>query len=104
MGRIHPVKVAAGFERACDIAVAHLESVADEVKWSPEDTTQLFLTAKTTLSSKIVSRCHDHMARIAVEAVLCVANLERKVAQLLGRACMYFCYFLVCFYGLGACF
>lgn len=75
---IHPVKVASGFERACDIAVAHLEEIADEIEWSAEDTSQLFLTAKTTLSSKIVSRCHDHMARIAVDAVLSVANLERK--------------------------
>jgi T-complex protein 1 subunit epsilon len=75
---IHPVKVATGFERACDIAVAHLEEIADTIAWSPEDTTQLFLTAKTTLSSKIVSRCHDQMARIAVDAVLSVANLDRK--------------------------
>jgi len=76
--RIHPVKVATGFERACDIAVKHLESIADEIKWSPEDTSLLFNTAKTTLSSKIVSRCHDKMARIAVDSVLAVANLERK--------------------------
>jgi len=75
---IHPVKVAGGFERACDIAVAHLEEIADEIKWSVEDTTALLDTARTTLSSKIVSRCHDKMARIAVDAVLSVANLERK--------------------------
>merc|ERR1712112_143999 len=34
--------------------------------------------AKTTLGSKIVNRCHDQMAMIAVEAVLAVADMERK--------------------------
>ena len=76
---IHPIRVAQGFEKACDLAVAHLEKIADEVAWTPEDTSPLFLTAKTTLSSKIVSRCHDSMAQIAVDAVLSVADLERKV-------------------------
>merc|ERR1712029_978621 len=35
-------------------------------------------TAKTTLGSKIINKCHDQMAKIAVDAVLAVADLEKK--------------------------
>merc|ERR1712212_1038006 len=38
----------------------------------------LVRTAKTTLGSKIINKCHDQMAEIAVEAVLAVADIERK--------------------------
>merc|ERR1712112_780178 len=42
------------------------------------NTELLKLVAKTTLGSKIVNRCHDKMANIAVDAVLAVADMERK--------------------------
>ena len=35
-------------------------------------------TAKTTLGSKIVNKCHDQMAKIAVDAVMAVADFETK--------------------------
>ena len=35
-------------------------------------------TARTTLGSKIVNRCHDQFADIAVESVLAVADFEKK--------------------------
>merc|ERR1711936_689690 len=35
-------------------------------------------TAKTTLGSKIINKCHEQMAKIAVDAVLAVADLEKK--------------------------
>lgn len=38
----------------------------------------LIRTAKTTLGSKIVNRCHEQFAEIAVEAVLSVADMEKK--------------------------
>ena len=75
---IHPIRIADGFDRACQIAVDHLEVIADEVPFSLEDTTNLFRTAKTCLGSKIVSKAHDQFAQIAVDAVLCVADLQRK--------------------------
>jgi len=34
--------------------------------------------AVTALGSKVVSKCQDHFADIAVKAVLAVADLERK--------------------------
>ncbi|KAG0305769.1 T-complex protein 1 subunit epsilon [Dissophora globulifera] len=75
---IHPIRIADGFERACNVAVAHLDTISDVVPFSRENTENLYKAAKTSLGSKIVSKCHDQYARIAVDAVLQVADLERK--------------------------
>jgi len=75
---IHPVRVAEGFERACAIAVAHLGTIATTVAFTKEDPEPLVTTAMTTLSSKIVNVHKRQMAEIAVQAVLSVADLDRK--------------------------
>jgi len=75
---IHPVRIADGFERAAEVAVNHLESVADIIDWSPDNLEPLFETALTTLSSKIVNKFKRKMAEIAVNAVVSVADLERR--------------------------
>merc|ERR1719376_1278378 len=59
-------------------ALQHLDTVADTFPIDLTNTELLKLVAKTTLGSKIVNRCHDQMAMIAVEAVLAVADMERK--------------------------
>jgi T-complex protein 1 subunit epsilon len=38
--------------------------------------------ASTSLNSKFVSRCKEHLSSLCVEAVLCVADLERKDVNL----------------------
>ncbi|KAH8924033.1 hypothetical protein BT69DRAFT_1363853 [Atractiella rhizophila] len=75
---IHPVRIADGFERACAIAVAELDRVNDRIEFSKEDTTELEKVASTSLGSKIVSMARSKFAQIAVDAVLSVADLERK--------------------------
>lgn len=75
---IHPIRIADGFERACQIAIEHLDTVSDTVEFSLDNTSNLLKTAKTCLGSKIVSKCLDQFAHIAVDAVLSVADLERK--------------------------
>ncbi|KAJ9079789.1 T-complex protein 1 subunit epsilon [Entomophthora muscae] len=75
---IHPIRIADGFERACQIAIDHLDKVSDTIEFSLDNTSNLLKTAKTCLGSKIVSKCHDQFAQIAVDAVLSVADLERK--------------------------
>ncbi|KAI1907740.1 T-complex protein 1 subunit epsilon [Ophidiomyces ophidiicola] len=75
---IHPIRIADGFDQACEIAVAHLDKISDEVKFTRENQENLLKVAKTCLGSKIVSKAHDHFAKIAVDAVLSVADLERK--------------------------
>ncbi|KAI8928855.1 chaperonin Cpn60/TCP-1 family [Entophlyctis helioformis] len=75
---IHPIRIADGFERACNVAVAHLDTVADVITFDKDNLDILHRTAKTCLGSKIVSKCHDKFAQMAVDAVLAVADLERK--------------------------
>ncbi len=75
---IHPVRVAEGFERACALAVAHLGTIAQKVDFSKENLEPLVLTAMTTLSSKIVNVHKRKMAEIAVNAVVSVADMDRR--------------------------
>lgn len=75
---IHPLKIADGFEQACDIAVKRIEDIAEPINIEKNDHEFLKKCAVTSLGSKIVSQCQDQFAKIAVDAVLSVADLERK--------------------------
>eukprot|EP00611_Tribonema_gayanum_P029685 TRINITY_DN801_c0_g1_i3.p1 TRINITY_DN801_c0_g1~~TRINITY_DN801_c0_g1_i3.p1 ORF type:complete len:245 (+),score=70.78 TRINITY_DN801_c0_g1_i3:318-1052(+) len=75
---IHPVRIGQGFDRACEIATAHLGKISDTVHFSLEDREPLVATAMTTLSSKIINVHKRQMAEICVNAVLAVADMERK--------------------------
>jgi len=75
---IHPIRIADGFELAAQCAIKNLEAIADTFHIDPANTESLVRTAKTTLGSKIINKCHDQMAQIAVDAVMSVADLETK--------------------------
>ncbi|OXB65187.1 hypothetical protein ASZ78_004944 [Callipepla squamata] len=75
---IHPIRIADGYEQAARIAVDHLDKISDSFPVDPQNIEPLIQTAKTTLGSKVVNRCHRQMAEIAVNAVLTVADMERK--------------------------
>lgn len=75
---IHPIRIADGFEMASQCAINNLDTIADTFHIDPKDTENLVRTAKTTLGSKIINKCHDQMARIAVDAVMAVADFETK--------------------------
>lgn len=75
---IHPIRVAQGFEAACVIATKNLEQISDTVAISQKDTSVLYSTAETTISSKIINRYKKEMAHTAVDAVLSVCDWERK--------------------------
>lgn len=75
---IHPIKIADGYEKACTIAVAELEKCCDTIEFTKEETTELEKVARTCLGSKIVSKAPELFAKIAVDAVLSVADLERR--------------------------
>jgi len=75
---IHPIRIADGFELAAQCAIKNLETIADTFHIDPNNTESLVRTAKTTLGSKIINKCHDQMAKIAVDAVMSVADLETK--------------------------
>ena len=63
---------------AAQCAIKNLETIADTFHIDPNNTENLVRTAKTTLGSKIINKCHDQMAKIAVDAVMSVADLETK--------------------------
>lgn len=50
---IHPIRIADGYDQACEIAVAELDKISDEIQFSREDTTNLLKVAKTSLGSKM---------------------------------------------------
>ena len=92
---IHPIRIADGFDRACAVAVEQLDRISDRVDYTVEDTENLLKCAKTSLGSKMyvpysfffrtqlihsnsVSKEHTQFAQIAVDAVLAVADLERR--------------------------
>ncbi len=72
------MKIADGFEKACDIAVRKIEDCQQEINIQKNDNEFLKKCAMTALGSKVVSKCQQHMAEIAVKAVLAVADLDRK--------------------------
>lgn len=75
---IHPLRICDGFERACDIAVKHLNDTSEELDIMANDHEILKKCAMTSLCSKVVSAHQVKLADIAVEAVLNVADLVRR--------------------------
>ncbi|KAG8523717.1 T-complex protein 1 subunit epsilon [Galemys pyrenaicus] len=75
---IHPIRIADGYEQAARIAIEHLDKISDSVFVDMMDIEPLIQTAKTTLGSKVVNSCHRQMAEIAVNAVLTVADMQRR--------------------------
>ncbi len=50
---LHPIRISDGFDRACNVAVAHLEAIADDIKFDANNREILMRTAKTCLGSKM---------------------------------------------------
>ena len=74
---IHPVRIAEGLETAAQVASDTLNEISDTIEFDAENIQPLIRTASTTLNSKILHNHKDQMAKIAVQAVLKVADLER---------------------------
>lgn len=75
---VHPIRISKGFDQAVGVAVKHLTDISDTFEFSKDNIEPLVQTAMTTLGSKIVNRFHRPLAEIAVNAVLDVADLDRK--------------------------
>jgi T-complex protein 1 subunit epsilon len=50
---IHPIRIADGFDRACAVAVEHLDKISDKVEFTLDNTSNLLKTAMTSLGSKM---------------------------------------------------
>eukprot|EP00388_Colpodella_angusta_P007525 GDKJ01021219.1.p1 GENE.GDKJ01021219.1~~GDKJ01021219.1.p1 ORF type:complete len:563 (+),score=163.00 GDKJ01021219.1:69-1691(+) len=75
---LHQLRIADGFERACQIAIKRIEEIALSQDIHSNSNEALLRAAMTSLGSKIVSARHEQMARMAVDAVLAVADLDRR--------------------------
>jgi len=75
---IHPIRIADGFELAARHALNHLDKIAQDYPLDANNTEPLVKAAMTTLSSKIINRCHRQMAEIAVNAIMAVADIDRR--------------------------
>jgi len=71
---IHPSLIIEGYKKAAAEALRILDEIGAPV--NPQDKEYLVRIAKTSLASKLVGEFAEHLARIAVEAVLKVARLE----------------------------
>jgi T-complex protein 1 subunit epsilon len=79
---IHSSRISEGFEKACAVACKRLEEIADTMPVSISEYDVLLQTARSTLNSKVVNRDRDRLARICVDAVLAVADMERRDVNL----------------------
>ncbi|KAK7879386.1 hypothetical protein WMY93_030722 [Mugilogobius chulae] len=75
---IHPIRISDGYDQAARIAIEQLDKISETFPYDPNNTEPLIQTAMTTLGSKVINRCHRQMAEIAVNAILTVADMERK--------------------------
>lgn len=75
---IHPLRIARGFEIACELAVKRVEEIARDIDIMAQDHDALRKAASTALGPKVVSSQKEQLAQISVDAVLSVACLKRK--------------------------
>lgn len=50
---IHPIRIADGYDQACEVAVSELDRISDKVKFTKDQRQNLFEVAKTSLGSKM---------------------------------------------------
>jgi len=75
---IHPLRIASGFEKSCDVACNRVREISRNMDILADDCAALKRAACTALGSKIVSSKQKELSEICVEAVLSVADLKRK--------------------------
>lgn len=50
---IHPIRIADGYDEACEVAVSELDHISDKIQFTKDKTDNLFKVAKTSLGSKM---------------------------------------------------
>lgn len=75
---INPLVITEGFDKAVDYSVKYMESIHTSIDIQENKNEHLIKAAMTALGSKIVSKCQRKLAEIAVDAILSVADLDRK--------------------------
>eukprot|EP00922_Rhytidocystis_sp_ex-Travisia-forbesii_P037930 GHVS01056464.1.p1 GENE.GHVS01056464.1~~GHVS01056464.1.p1 ORF type:complete len:536 (+),score=71.67 GHVS01056464.1:218-1825(+) len=75
---LHPLRIADGYEHACSVAITRLEEIAVVKDLRANNNDMLTKAAMTALGSKVVSSRQKELAEVAVNAVLSVADLDRR--------------------------
>jgi len=75
---LHPLQIIEGFDKGCEYAIEHLDSIQKEINLKENNFENLKKAAKTALCSKVVSKYQDKFAEIAVNAIMAVADQSRK--------------------------
>ena len=75
---LHPLQIIEGFDKGCEYAIKHLDSIQTEINLKENNYENLKKAAKTALCSKVVSKYQDKFAEIAVNAIMAVADQARK--------------------------
>merc|ERR1712217_46212 len=75
---IHPIEIADGYEKACQIAIENLIDISETFEQKKIDMDIMVKTCMTSLSSKIVNNSKKIVAEICVRAALAVADENRK--------------------------
>jgi T-complex protein 1 subunit epsilon len=73
---LHPLNIARGFEKAAECCMKTIESTAQTVDITNKQ--QLIDAAVTTLGSKVVNEFKLELAKVCVDAVLAVADLNTR--------------------------
>jgi len=77
------LKIADGFDKACDIAVKKLESIQEEINISKNDHDYLKKCAMTALGSKVVSKCQAHLLILLLSLSSMLRTLKEKMLTLI---------------------
>jgi archaeal chaperonin len=70
--KVHPIVIIDGYRQAEEEALKILENIAEKV--DPQDRVILKKVSMTTMASKLINQHSDHLSKIAVDAVLQVAE------------------------------
>jgi len=81
---MHPTRIAAGYDMACEMAIENLTKIRSDLAPPPSPLSKetLVEACQTALCSKIVNRCQKKLAEICADAVLSVADMERRDVNL----------------------
>ena len=81
---LHPLQIIEGFDKACEYAIKHLDSIQTEINIKENNYENLKKAAKTALCSKVVSKYQDKFAEIAVNAIMAVADQAEETQLIEG--------------------
>jgi T-complex protein 1 subunit epsilon len=79
---IHPLRIAAGYDTACNIALEHMKTITDKVEWTSDNIEPLIKTCMTSLNSKMQVLLYYWHSKQLVELAVVYASLLKFASRL----------------------